>query len=1165
MNNSKIAACLIGAFILMQILVPTSLSIDDFPWWDNNWSYRVEIKIPVDTSDKNTCFQPIDVHVEFDETCWALDEKEHSIRVVVQHGDVFTELESQIYDLHHVDEEHIDSCSLVFLIPEDVKGDEKYYVYYDDSAKPTPDYPDHVKVEESYYRYEPLQGVFFESWYYKILQDGEIVYAVAQKGSAMGIPTSQQVMKLKKGVKTVLPNSADQLISFSCIYWWLKNGVWDGFSTDEKLLSKEVFVDGNLMVYFGVKSGSSNGLIQSTVYYKYYYTPTVDKKIYAHVKHQINKYPLPGGEEIDVAFATVNMGKFKSSVLKELNFGSIPSYLHFYNENGLVTTYKIDQNPESSDWEQMISKQDDYDIGDNAWLSVDEGETGKAQGIIFDSKNIVKSGEDERNGIELQFYEAHSINLPGLDGRIGYLYLMRNDYEQEEPLDAVLPKNYTVEFNAEFFTSENGGYKKVEKEADIYQKLIRYQPENNEEINETNEEEKEYNLDVYVHLSKSLSLKTVGSLLFLKYPSIVVKLFKNNEQVGYCRATRVPLNSNYTVDWKNISLFRKARFTHLQEGYYLVKVFLEKSSSPEKDEFIGYQIVDLKKDTDTHVFCKPEGEIRLQFLNQNNRGVKNVQTYITKDNIILSEATSDNNGEVKIGVPYSSGEKYLIKSIYKGFLVFKEETRINCVHSVFPLKKIVTFDVHDLTINVKNSNDKPIDLDITLTSNEMQEPVVLKPDENVNMKYKFWSLPGGNYTLTFKYNSIEVEEKINIPMVNSKTINFYDLTLYVKDELGFKPGVKLDVYLIDETSKKPVIISGNCVSNGEYQFFNLHTGKYILRIQYKSYTVEKQVDIPVGTNENTNIVEIMFPALFNLTTIVFDSHGNPLRDAKIVISRDGKKTQGNTNERGLKMFSIPPGEYRLQVFLDDDLICSRNISILADKTYKIATAYEPLLLHTGVILTSMVLLIGIAYLSYKKRNTLFFFKILAIYLVFIAIVSPWWAVDGLSNGASTHTKMFLLPTNMVTITSMDNISAGEIIVLDETFESTMNQLPIILIAALTCIFISMFLKKFEKTKTSTLLFLISVFLLSTVLIVFTYGMSEFTKVTVGGFIGESNLDIAIPGENMYRTIQCTWGPSIGFYLILFSTIFLWFFMVIDIKKNIYGKKFIELLQIFLHR
>ena len=357
--SNRLIGYIILSNILLSVLIPVSLPADETPWWNDNWSFREKIEIPIDTSDENARYQPMDIHLDFNNTCWAKDKDEHSIRVIYRNGERFIELESQIYDLEYENSEHLDSCNLVFLIPEQANGNEEYYVYYDDEVKPGPNYQKRVEIDESYYQYEPIQGIGFESSFFKITEGDEIIYAVNKEGTALGDRASQQVTRLKKGAKDILPNNSDQIVSFVFVYWWFKDGDWTGISSAERFISKQIFVNGNLMVKFGIESESENRLLRSTVIYKYYYCPTGDKRIYTHVKHEVIGYPLPLGEEIVVAYVIFSCGGIKSSTVKELNFGEIPPNLHFYSDEERVKSHKFDQYPDYSDWQAIIHKSDD--------------------------------------------------------------------------------------------------------------------------------------------------------------------------------------------------------------------------------------------------------------------------------------------------------------------------------------------------------------------------------------------------------------------------------------------------------------------------------------------------------------------------------------------------------------------------------------------------------------------------------------------------------------------------------------------------------------------------------------------------------------------------------------------------------------------------------------
>ena len=120
---------------MFSILIPTMHSENNTRWWDEDWDFRQQIDIPINTSNEQAKFQPIDISVEFKNTCWAKNEKEHSIRVVFQQNEKSIELESQIYDLTNTNGNSINRCNLVFLIPKEANGKETYYIYYDDNEK----------------------------------------------------------------------------------------------------------------------------------------------------------------------------------------------------------------------------------------------------------------------------------------------------------------------------------------------------------------------------------------------------------------------------------------------------------------------------------------------------------------------------------------------------------------------------------------------------------------------------------------------------------------------------------------------------------------------------------------------------------------------------------------------------------------------------------------------------------------------------------------------------------------------------------------------------------------------------------------------------------------------------------------------------------------------
>ena len=365
MNRSIGRGLLVGATIYL-FLIPSMTMSTNNNWWDNSWLFREEIIIPIDTSLEEAKYQPVDIHITFSNPCWAVNETMHSIRVICQDEECYHELESQIYDLHFIDDTHIDSCGIVFLIPGFADGGEEYYVYYDDTEKPAPNYIDHVDVEEAYYRYEPIPGYPLESFYYKIIDDGYVTYTIAQEGHFMGYTTSQHITKMKKNIKVVSPQNGELFAAFDFRYCY-DTGLFDYSSTSQKLLSKEILVDGNLMVQVSITSTSNRRDLETTAFYTYYHSPSNESRMRIHVQHRVLKdievYP---DANTDGVFSTLQCGGVKSSSIRELNMGEILPYLHLYSESNQIMEFSIDEDPEYIPEDpdiRVIRWSDDIDLG----------------------------------------------------------------------------------------------------------------------------------------------------------------------------------------------------------------------------------------------------------------------------------------------------------------------------------------------------------------------------------------------------------------------------------------------------------------------------------------------------------------------------------------------------------------------------------------------------------------------------------------------------------------------------------------------------------------------------------------------------------------------------------------------------------------------------------
>ena len=358
------------------------------------------------------------------------------------------------------------------------------------------------------------------------------------------------------------------------------------------------------------------------------------------------------------------------------------------------------------------------------------------------------------------------------------------------------------------------------------------------------------------------------------------------------------------------------------------------------------------------------------------------------------------------------------------------------------------------------------------------------------------------------------------------------------------------------------------MSAGEYHFYNLYPGNYTLKVCYKSFIKEELIEIP-----DRESIEMTFPAVFNVTATVLDSHGNPLKDAKVLMIRGEKESEGEaqgiTNDNGEVIFSLPPGSYICKIYSNKDLVAKRNVEVLSKKTYTVVTTNEPLLPFIIIGLTTIVF-IGVAVISYRKKDAMFFIKILAVLLAVVAIVSPWWAIHGSSSDSNleTSTKLFLMPTKMVEITSNDNVTAGELLPLDGNLKKEFNLLfttmviefsfaidllPMIIVVGIMFIISSLILNRYFKRGLPIVALLSAIIFFIGSIVMFSVAMSELGNITVGSFIGKGNLNIGIPGEKLSETISCSWDLSIGFYLLLCSIVILIIAFYLDIRMTILKK------------
>lgn len=441
MVKFKIIAAII-IFILVANISPA-----------NSKTYYKEIKLPYE--EKN---QPIDLHVEFDNPCYAVNEKDNSIRVFYNGN----EIESDIYNLNYIDKSHIKSCNVVFLS----QGKGTYIIKYGDEGEKK-NYKNHVDVVDSHYYYQLFPGYYAKLDYYAIMQDGKCVFSIGQQGNVLGIQMGQKVIKMKENATQFKFSTWEEMSSFSFFYYEGKE-----VGTDEKLISKKIIFDGNLIAKVMIESMSSNGKVKTRAYYTYYYTPSTNKRIFIKFSHNaLQNCNVYGIDEENGIFAYLMCIKSRSNAINELNMGEILPYIHLYGENG-IEEYKMDTNPQNKNYRWLISSKDDVLLGEKPWVCMDDG---KAYGMIF-NKNA--------SGLEIKAVVEKKFDLPGLTVAGGGVSVGRRGK------GGSIPKGFKASYKCEMYYGKN--LEDMENEANGFYNFSKYREESIENV-------KMHKLKVVIH------------------------------------------------------------------------------------------------------------------------------------------------------------------------------------------------------------------------------------------------------------------------------------------------------------------------------------------------------------------------------------------------------------------------------------------------------------------------------------------------------------------------------------------------------------------------------------------------------------------------------------------------------------------------------------------
>ena len=773
-SNAVIVTMLL-LLIFPAASIPGSSQEDVIPFWNTSWSYRQELLLPITTNDSTVHYQPIDLHITFEKACWTENENKTSIRICCWYKENWYELESQIYGIIKDAEEttYINECSIIFLIPAFADGTERYFIYYNDGKTPIPSYTNHVNVEDANYSSSFLPGISVQARYYGVKEDGYCVYGVGQEGQLLDRSCAQVVVKQKKDTKNFDFLDSDQIVSFAFSYYYGSNEK-DESSSDQVFIDKKIFVDGNLMVEFGIISESKKKDIRTTAIYRYYYYPLDEKRINVHVKHEMLKDAIVQGiDNIDGRFGSLISIKSRSAAVESLNFGEIYPYLNFYGEDDKIEQYKLNQNPATKDREWIISFKNDASLGGEAWLCYGEGRKGKANAVLFASnEGIVLSGIDERDGIQLKVTEKEYLNFLGTEVDYVSINFGRHSYKPGHSHDVTIPSDFMVQFDAEVFASDTGGYTAVQKESHMYQTLVKSRQRSGDIPFER--EQKRYNVTIVTRFGGThFSHPWLSNLTGHAFPVMWIELYHEGHLI--------------TAGAANRSLFIRASktFSGILEGEYLINVYLKRGNAMKV--FTGSTILHLDKNTKVTVFCTWERTIKFTFLDQHGRGIPGIHGWLTnKDGILYDENITQKNGELIVKAPYNIRDPYTLRAEYKDFVIYDKELQ----KTIKKLNEQVNLELYNFSVIVTDTLDFPPGVEIIpmIITTKNNRTIQLTPEENGKGLFSFEGIPAGDYNLQISYGDFVDDVYVTVPdsrnIIQIKFSAVFDLTIDLFDSKG---------------------------------------------------------------------------------------------------------------------------------------------------------------------------------------------------------------------------------------------------------------------------------------------------------------------------------------------------------------------------------------------
>jgi hypothetical protein len=176
-----------------------------------------------------------------------------------------------------------------------------------------------------------------------------------------------------------------------------------------------------------------------------------------------------------------------------------------------------------------------------------------------------------------------------------------------------------------------------------------------------------------------------------------------------------------------------------------------------------------------------------------------------------------------------------------------------------------------------------------------------------------------------------------------------------------------------------------------------------------------------------------------------------------------------------------------------------------------------------------------------------FIKLIAIIILVVSLVQPWWSFYGSQSALSAEksTDIYLAPNVIIESMQYGEKTYVELAEIPEQFAQLLSTIVSMVLIVCGIIGASIICKFYsQETYSSTLLF-IALVILVVIFSIFYMGASKLTELGIGAVQGEETVDISIHDQTVQ--MDSHWGFTLAFYGIIFTLVLLLIPFLSEIK------------------